>query len=213
MEARGGIEPPIKVLQTFALPLGDRAGCSWQNQIIASETRQAVSKIRMVVICESLVTCRKEMPPREQRMKPNDEPSTSRLMPTLRVRTKRRTELQDVTDQVDAVVHESGCAAGVCYLYVPHTTAGVLINEGYDPAVAQDLATAFDRLVPRVADSAHAEGNSDSHIKTALAGSSETVWIVAGKLALGRWQRIFFAEFDGPRSRELRVKIVPDVAT
>jgi secondary thiamine-phosphate synthase enzyme len=107
-------------------------------------------------------------------------------------------------------VRDSGCASGVCHLYVPHTTAGVIINEGYDPAVAHDIETAFDRLVPRVANSAHAEGNSDSHIKTALVGSSETVWISGGKLALGRWQAIFFAEFDGPRSRELHVKIVPD---
>src|SRR5580658_11252030 len=151
------------------------------------------------------------MPDGEQRMKPDDKSSAARLLQTLHVRTKRRTELQDVTDQVAAVVSESGCADGVCHLYVPHTTAGVIINEGYDPAVAQDLAAAFDRLVPRVANSAHAEGNSDSHVKTALVGSTETVWIVAGNLALGRWQRIFFAEFDGPRSRELRVKIVPDV--
>jgi secondary thiamine-phosphate synthase enzyme len=153
------------------------------------------------------------MPEGKQRMKPNDKPNAARLLQTLHVRTKRRTELQDVTDEIDAVVSESGCTDGVCHPYVPHTTADVLINEGYDPAVAHDLAAAFDRLVPRVANSAHAEGNSDSHIKTALAGSSQTVWIVAGKLALGRWQRISFAEFDGPRSRELRVKIVPDAAT
>jgi secondary thiamine-phosphate synthase enzyme len=146
-------------------------------------------------------------------MTPNDKPAAARLLQTLHVRTKRRGELQDVTDKIEAAVNESGCANGVCHLYVPHTTAGVIINEGYDPAVAQDLAAAFDRLVPRVANSAHAEGNSDSHIKTALAGSSQTVWITAGKLALGRWQRIFFAEFDGPRSRELRLKIVPDGAT
>jgi secondary thiamine-phosphate synthase enzyme len=146
-------------------------------------------------------------------MKPNDKPSAARLLQTLHVRTKRRTELQDVTDEIDAAVSESGYTDGVCHLYVPHTTAGVLINEGYDPAVAHDLAAVFDRLVPRVANSAHAEGNSDSHTKTALAGSSQTVWIVAGKLALGRWQRIFFAEFDAPRSRELRIKIVPDAAT
>ena len=146
-------------------------------------------------------------------MKPNDKPSAARLLQTLQLRTKRRTELQDVTEEVAAAVSESKCADGVCHLYVPHTTAGVLINEGYDPAVAQDLAAAFDRLIPRVANSAHAEGNSDSHIKTALAGSSQTVWIVAGKLALGRWQRIFFAEFDGPRNRGLRIKIVPDGAT
>jgi secondary thiamine-phosphate synthase enzyme len=121
--------------------------------------------------------------------------------------------MQDVTDQIAAAVRESGNAEGVCYLYVPHTTAGLTINEGYDPAVAQDIAAAFDRLVPVIANSAHAEGNSDSHIKTALVGSSQTVWIVSGELALGRWQRIFFAEFDGPRSRELRVKIVPDASS
>jgi len=78
--------------------------------------------------------------------------------------------------------------------------------------VAQDIEAAFDHLVPRVANSKHDEGNSDSHIKTALVGSSETLWIEHGKLALGRWQAIFFAEFDGPRTRELRVKIVPDPA-
>src|SRR5271156_1367523 len=146
-------------------------------------------------------------------MKPNDTPGAARLLQTLHLRTRRRTELQDVTDQVEAAVSESCCADGVCHLYVPHTTAGVIINEGYDPTVAQDLAGAFDRLVPRVANSAHAAGNSAPHIKPALAGSSQPVWVVAGKLALGRWQRVFFAEFDGPRSRELRVKIVPDAAT
>ncbi|MGA7920857.1 MAG: secondary thiamine-phosphate synthase enzyme YjbQ [Candidatus Acidiferrales bacterium] len=128
----------------------------------------------------------------------------------LTVRTKRRTEMQDVTEKIQTEVRESGCAKGICYLYVPHTTAGVIINEGYDPAVARDIEESFDRMVPRVAHSQHAEGNSDSHIKTALVGSSETVWISEGRLALGRWQVIFFAEFDGPRSRELRLKIVPD---
>jgi secondary thiamine-phosphate synthase enzyme len=146
-------------------------------------------------------------------MKVNEKPGAMRRMHVLHVRTARRTEMQDVTDEVAAAVRESGCAEGVCHLYVPHTTAGVTINEGYDPAVAQDIAAEFDRLLPRLTNSAHAEGNSDSHIKTTLVGSSETVWIVAAKLALGRWQRIFFAEFDGPRSRELRVKIVPDAST
>jgi secondary thiamine-phosphate synthase enzyme len=132
---------------------------------------------------------------------------------SLTVRTTRRTELQDVTEKIAAAVRESGCVSGICHLYVPHTTAGVIINEGYDPAVAHDIEAAFDRLVPCVANSTHAEGNSDSHIKTALVGSSESIWIADGKLALGRWQAIFFAEFDGPRSRELRVKIVPDALT
>jgi len=150
------------------------------------------------------------MPEGKQRMKVNEKRSAAKGMQALPVRTTRRTELRDVTDQIAAAVRESGCPDGVCHLYVPHTTAGITINEGYDPAVAQDIAAEFERLVPRLRNSAHAEGNSDSHMKTALVGSTETVWIVAGKLALGRWQRIFFAEFDGPRSRELRVKIVPD---
>jgi len=139
--------------------------------------------------------------------------SSGSFLRTLTIQTSRRTELKIVTAEIQSAVRDSGCAEGVCHLYVPHTTAGVVINEGYDPDVARDMEAALDKLVPRQASYAHAEGNSDSHIKTALAGSSETVWIVAGKLALGRWQRIFFAEFDGPRSRELRVKIVPDVAT
>jgi secondary thiamine-phosphate synthase enzyme len=86
----------------------------------------------------------------------------------------------------------------------------VLINEGYDPAVAREIEAAFDRLVPRVPDSKHDEGNSDSHIKTALTSSSQALWIQDGKLLFGRWQVIFFAEFDGPRTRELRIKIVSD---
>jgi secondary thiamine-phosphate synthase enzyme len=127
---------------------------------------------------------------------------------TISVQTSRRTELKNVTRQVEAAVRGSGVADGVCHLYVPHTTAGVIVNEGFDPDVARDMEGALDRLVPDSPLFRHAEGNSDSHIKTALVGSSETVFIEAGKLALGRWQQIFFAEFDGPRSRELRVKIV-----
>jgi secondary thiamine-phosphate synthase enzyme len=129
---------------------------------------------------------------------------------TLKIKTMRRTELQDVTEQIRATVNESNCQNGLCCLYVPHTTAGVLMNEGYDPAVAREIEAAFDRLVPKVAYSKHEEGNSDSHIKTALTSSSQTLWIDNGKLLLGRWQVIFFAEFDGPRNRELRVKIVSD---
>lgn len=131
---------------------------------------------------------------------------------TLTIRTSRRTELKDVTDEIEAAVRDSECANGTCILYVPHTTAGVVINEGDDPAVARDIEAAFDRLVPRDAGYKHAEGNADSHIKTAIVGSSESVWIDNGRLALGRWQSIFFAEFDGPRTRELRVKVVGDDA-
>jgi secondary thiamine-phosphate synthase enzyme len=131
---------------------------------------------------------------------------------TLAIRTSRRTELRNVTPEIEKIVRASGCKSGVCHLYVPHTTAGVLINEGYDPDVARDMEAALDRLIPHKGDYRHAEGNSDSHIKLALVGSSETVWIEAGRLTLGQWQQIFFAEFDGPRTRELRIKIVPDAA-
>ena len=129
---------------------------------------------------------------------------------TLTIRTARRTELKDVTGEIEAAVRESGCENGTCILYVPHTTAGVLINEGDDPAVARDIEVTLDRLVPRDAGYKHAEGNADSHIKTAIVGSSESVWIEGGRLSLGRWQSIFFAEFDGPRTRELRLKILCD---
>jgi secondary thiamine-phosphate synthase enzyme len=131
---------------------------------------------------------------------------------TIPVKTSRRTELKGITAEIEAAVRDSGCSEGVCHLYVPHTTAGVLVNEGDDPAVARDIESALDRLVPHAAQYAHLEGNSDSHIKTALIGSSQTLFIENGHLALGRWQSIFFAEFDGPRTRELRIKIVPDRA-
>lgn len=131
---------------------------------------------------------------------------------TIQVRTSRRTELKDVTAEIEAIVRDAACIEGVCHLYVPHTTAGVLINEGDDPAVARDIEAALDRLIPRGAGYSHAEGNADSHIKTALVGSSQTIPIESGRLSLGRWQSVFFAEFDGPRMRELRVKIVPDPA-
>jgi secondary thiamine-phosphate synthase enzyme len=132
------------------------------------------------------------------------------MIHTIKIRTSRRTELRDVTAEIEKFIESARCKTGMCYVYVPHTTAGVIINEGYDPDVARDVEVALDRLVPHHGDYRHSEGNSDSHIKLALVGSSETVWIENGQLALGRWQKIFFAEFDGPRNRELRIKIVAD---
>jgi secondary thiamine-phosphate synthase enzyme len=143
-------------------------------------------------------------------MKPKPDQPGGAFTCRLTIRTSRRCELKNVTAEIESAVRDSGCAAGICHLYVPHTTAGVLINEGADPAVARDIEATLDRLVPHNAAYTHAEGNADSHIKTALVGSSATVWIEGGRLALGRWQAIFFAEFDGPRTRELRVKIAPD---
>lgn len=131
-------------------------------------------------------------------------------MRTLHVKTDRRTQLVDVTQEVQRAVTESAVKSGICYLYVPHTTAGILLNEHADPDVASDIESALDRLIPRNGPYRHGEGNSDSHIKSALAGSSQIIFIDGGKLALGRWQGIFVCEFDGPRERSLYVKIVPD---
>jgi secondary thiamine-phosphate synthase enzyme len=131
---------------------------------------------------------------------------------TLHVHSTRRTELINISADVEQLVSKAGCANGICHLYVPHTTAGVIINEGYDPDVARDMEATFDRLIPHRGDYRHAEGNSDSNIKVALTSTSQTVFIESGRLALGRWQVIFFAEFDGPRRREVRVKIVFDAS-
>jgi len=134
------------------------------------------------------------------------------LMPTIEVKTERRTQLKNITGEIEKAVAESGCKTGLCYVYVPHTTAGVIINEGDDPDVARDIETTLDRIVPHEGNYRHGEGNADSHIKTALTAASVTIFIQDGKLALGRWQAIFFCEFDGPRRREVRIKIVPDAS-
>lgn len=128
----------------------------------------------------------------------------------LPVRTGGRIQLLDITDTVNRAVAGSGVGSGVCHLFVPHTTAGVLVNENDDPAVARDIAAMLDRLVPRGDGYEHIEGNADAHIKSTLVGISETVFIENGRLSLGRWQGIFFCEFDGPRDRRIRLKIVPD---
>ena len=131
-------------------------------------------------------------------------------MQTLSVRTDHRTHLVDVTAQVQKLVASSGVASGICYLYVPHTTAAITINECADPDVARDVEGALDRLVPTTGPYRHSEGNSDSHVKAVLTGTSQIVFVQAGKLVLGRWQGIFFCESDGPRDRRLHVKVVAD---
>jgi secondary thiamine-phosphate synthase enzyme len=131
-------------------------------------------------------------------------------MPTLIIRTDRRTQLLDVTGQVQKAVSAAGISSGICYLYVPHTTAGIAINECADPDVARDIEGALDHLIPKTGPYRHSEGNSDSHIKSLLVGGSQMVFVEDGRLALGRWQGIFLCEFDGPRERKLVVKIVPD---
>jgi secondary thiamine-phosphate synthase enzyme len=131
-------------------------------------------------------------------------------MEVLRVKTGRRTQLVDVTEQVERAVAAAGVVSGVCYLYVPHTTAGVMINEHFDPDVATDLEGVFERLVPRSASYRHSEGNSDSHAKAALTGTSQMILVEQGKLVLGQWQGVFFCEFDGPRERKMWVRVMGD---
>jgi secondary thiamine-phosphate synthase enzyme len=131
-------------------------------------------------------------------------------MEVLKVKTGRRTQLLDVTVAVERAVAESGVATGVCYVFVPHTTAGVMINEHADPDVAADLEGIFDRLVPHSGPYRHAEGNTDSHAKAVMAGASQVIFVEKGKLALGTWQGVFLCEFDGPRERKIWVKVVDD---
>ncbi len=121
-----------------------------------------------------------------------------------------RTQLLEVTPQVAKAVADSGVTSGICHLYVPHTTAGITVNENADPEVARDVEATLDRLVPRNAGYAHAEGNADSHVKSVLVGVSESIPIENGRLTLGAWQGIFFCEFDGPRRRKLRLRIISD---
>ncbi len=128
-------------------------------------------------------------------------------METVRVKTGRRTQLVDVTAAVERVVIEAGVLSGVCYVYVPHTTAGVTINEHADPDVATDLEGVFDRLVPHSGPYRHSEGNTDSHAKAMIVGASQVVFVAQGWLVLGRWQGIFLCEFDGPRERKIFVRV------
>src|SRR5262249_24783877 len=131
------------------------------------------------------------------------------------VRTAQRSQLVEITREVSRMVGESGVQDGLCEVYVPHTTAAVCINENADPDVRADVEAFLDRLIPEsgrpfVTGSAHGEGNSDSHIKSILTGPSVTLLVENGRLLLGQWQGVYLAEFDGPRTRTVWVKIVSD---
>jgi secondary thiamine-phosphate synthase enzyme len=127
---------------------------------------------------------------------------------TLTVKTKKRSEFIDITSQVQSIVAKSTVHDGICYLYVPHTTAGITINEHADPSVVSDIQHQLSKLIPHEAGYAHMEGNADAHIKATLTGSSISCFIEQGKLVLGTWQGIFFCEYDGPRTRNLLAKVL-----
>ncbi len=127
---------------------------------------------------------------------------------TVSVKTTARVDMVDITHRVQQEVEKTGVTDGLCVVYVPHTTSGVTINEGADPAVCSDIINKLKQLVPPNDGYRHMEGNSDSHIKASLMGSSVTVLVEGGRLVLGTWQKIFYCEFDGPRSRKFFVKPV-----
>ncbi|MEK7764646.1 MAG: secondary thiamine-phosphate synthase enzyme YjbQ [bacterium] len=131
------------------------------------------------------------------------------LVTSITVVSKARLVAVDVTRDIEQLVRKSGVTAGIVHLYVPHTTAGLFVNERDDPAVAVDIMETLDKLVPRSGKFKHVEGNADSHVKSVLVGSDASIPIAGGWMSLGRWQGIFFAEFDGPRTRTVQVTIKP----
>jgi len=124
------------------------------------------------------------------------------------IETNSHTEFLEITPEVKEIVKNSKVKEGLCLLYVPHTTASLFINENADPSVREDIENCLERLVPEKGNYQHLEGNAPSHIKSALLGSSLPIFVENSNLLLGTWQGIFFAEFDGPRRREVWVKLI-----
>ena len=129
-------------------------------------------------------------------------------MEKITINTSQQTEFIDISDKLQAVVNKAGLDQGLCIIFIPHTTAAVTINENADPAVRQDILKELNKVIPFNDRYAHSEGNSAAHIKASLLGFSETVFIGSGRLQLGTWQGIYFAEFDGPRRRQVWVKLI-----
>ena len=134
------------------------------------------------------------------------------MVETIQVRTPSRSATVDVTDLILRKVRESGVKSGLCLLHVPHTTAGIFVNEGADPAVMDDVIDFLNKTVPWQAGYKHSEGNSAAHIKSILTGGRTFLMIDDGRLVLGTWERIFLCEFDGPRTRKIHIKILGDPA-
>lgn len=127
-------------------------------------------------------------------------------MEIINIQSRAKTVFIDITDNLRGLISSHGVKSGLCHVYVPHTTAGLLVNEGADPAVCNDIINHLDRLVPENARYSHLEGNSPAHIKSAMIGNSLELIIEDGGLVLGTWQRVFFCEFDGPRQRRVMIQ-------
>jgi secondary thiamine-phosphate synthase enzyme len=132
------------------------------------------------------------------------------LLIRLKVVTRSKVEFQDITAEVQRVASASGIEAGICHVFVPHTTAGITLNEHADPSVVADISEQLSHMVPQHGNYRHLEGNAPAHIKASLVGNSQELLIEQGGLVLGTWQGLFFCEFDGPRQRTVLVKIVAD---
>jgi len=130
------------------------------------------------------------------------------MIQTIEVRTTSKTELLDITHAVEEVIRKVGVEEGVCFLFVPHTTAAITVNEHADPSVAADILSELEKIVPAQGRYRHLEGNAPAHVKASLIGPSETVLIRGKRLLLGTWQGVFFCEFDGPRRRQVHIQIV-----
>jgi secondary thiamine-phosphate synthase enzyme len=130
------------------------------------------------------------------------------MIETVQVKTSAKTGFIDIGQSVEEAVRKSGVTDGICWVYVPHTTAAVTINENADPSVSRDILMQLNKIVPFQDRYQHSEGNSPAHIKASLIGSSVTIFVESGRLVLGTWQGIFFCEFDGPRNRQVFVKVL-----
>ncbi len=172
------------------------------NQVAREENKQA----------DKLATKAAEAGLQPQLTLGSREPKTevSIMIQRISVRTSARTEFVDITREVQNAVKSSGISDGLCIVYVPHTTAGITINENADPDVTRDIIDTLERLVPRDARYRHMEGNADSHVKASLMGFSASIFVENSRLVLGTWQGIYFCEFDGPRSRTVLVQIIPN---
>lgn len=130
------------------------------------------------------------------------------MVHTLEIKTSQTTQLIDITAQVRELLARHGPLDGVCHVYIPHTTAGVTINENADPSVRGDILMVLNKIIRDDEPYRHAEGNSPAHIKATLTGTTATVFIESGRLVLGTWQGIYLCEFDGPRRRQVKIKFL-----
>ncbi len=130
------------------------------------------------------------------------------MLKHINIKTNKKEQFVDISREIEKAVEESGCKNGICTVFIPHTTAGITINENADPDVVRDMLMELDKIVPYSDGYRHMEGNSAAHIKASMMGFSQNIIIQGGKLLLGTWQGVYFCEFDGPRSRQAVIKLI-----